>query len=84
MILSDPSEAVQSSKINGLLQKHFKPLEIKPYGGSILHLLFRDIAHNFLGKDEETRETLEKLFQMEDAYMEKTGQSDFTFGVFSK
>src|SRR5207247_3708726 len=47
MAAADPSEAVRSSEILPLLAEYFRILEIKGYGGAILHELLYDIAGNF-------------------------------------
>lgn len=65
--ISDPSEAVRSAEIIPLLQRFFEVVEVRPLGGSLLHLLLDDIAGNFdpsLGADAAL---LEMLFAVEDA-----------------
>ena len=85
MILSDPSEAVESSKIIPALKKYFEIIEFKGYGGAILHLLFADIAQNFLSDDDQTREILRFCFHTEDRAIQ-TGevQNDFVVMVCKK
>ncbi len=65
----DPSEAVRSSDIVGLLDKNFKILEFKGYGGSILHELLYDIAGNFKQDDPAALDHLQRLFAVEDALL---------------
>lgn len=83
MMLGDPSEAVESARIVPLLERHFEIVERRDYGGTILHMLFDDIAHNFLDDDgreksEEARRLLELCFQIEDTLLELGDiQSDF-------
>ncbi len=87
MIMGDPSEAVESARIVPLLERHFEIVERKDYGGTIIHPLFNDIAHNFLDddgheKDEEARRLLELCFQVEDTLLELGDiQSDFALLV---
>ncbi|MBU0703697.1 MAG: class I SAM-dependent methyltransferase [Chloroflexi bacterium] len=87
MMLGDPSEAVESARIVPLLEHHFEIVERKDYGGTIIHPLFNDIAHNFLGddgqeKDEEACRLLELCFQIEDTLLELGDiQSDFALLV---
>jgi 2-polyprenyl-3-methyl-5-hydroxy-6-metoxy-1,4-benzoquinol methylase len=84
MILSDPSEAVESEAILPGLNRYFNPIEIKQLGGNLLHPLFKDIAHNFINSDEdESKQILNLIFETEDSYL-KENQSDFVFGVFRK
>ena len=82
MMLLDPSEAVEASSILPLLERHFEIIERRDYGGTILHMLFDDIAANFLGDgqetDDETQRLLDLCFQIEDTLLEQGDlQSDF-------
>lgn len=82
MMLSEPSEAAESAKILPCLQQVFEVIELKELGGTILHLLFRGIAHNFLQDDPETRDWLQICFKLEDVVMRtKQVPSDFIFAV---
>jgi len=83
MQIIDPSEAIDSASIVPALHEHFKVVEEKKIGWDILHILLKDIAHNFLEKDEETREVLDYLFSEEDKFIEKTGTSNAIFGIYS-
>lgn len=83
MILADPSECVDSASILPAVHRHFKILEEKPYGGNILMLALKDIAHHFLQPDEEAQGVLHKLFRAEDQYLEQH-KSDFIFGVYQR
>ncbi len=85
MYLSDPSEAAESSAIPGMLQHAFDVLETRRYGGTILHLLFKDIAQNFVEKDQETEMLLALCCQVEDLLLHhKEIQSDFMYSVCRK
>jgi len=66
MIVADPSEAVRSSEIVPLLEDYFSILEIKGYGGAILHELLYDIAGNFCEENTGSLDHLRKLFEVED------------------
>jgi SAM-dependent methyltransferase len=75
MLLGDPSEAVESARIVPLLERHFEIVERQDYGGTILHMLFDDIAANFLGedgqeKDETAYKLIELCFAVEDTLLE--------------
>ena len=70
MWLSDPSEAIESSNIIPLLQKHFEVSEIKGYGGTVLHLLFAGIAHHFVNPDARGQQLLEFCFAAEDLLLD--------------
>lgn len=82
MLITDPSEAVESDKILPEIHKRFKTLEEKAIGGDILMPVLKDIAHNFLNNKPKTKEILENLFNFEDRFIEEHG-SDFVFGVYA-
>ncbi len=81
MILSDPSEAVNSEAILPGLEKYFSPVEVHPYGGNILQLLLKDIERNFVDLTDEEKTELDKIFDAEDEFINK-GKSDFLFGIY--
>jgi ubiquinone/menaquinone biosynthesis C-methylase UbiE len=84
MLIVDPSEAVDSESILPAIHKHFKTIEEKNMGWDITHLLFKDIAHNFLDEDEATLALIDSIFEHEDQYLSETGRSDAVFGVYRK
>jgi ubiquinone/menaquinone biosynthesis C-methylase UbiE len=85
MYLGDPSEAVESDRIVPLLHTLFEVVEFKGYGGSILHLLFNGIAHNFLNDDSETSHYLKMIFDVEDLLLQSQDiQHDFVVAVCRK
>jgi ubiquinone/menaquinone biosynthesis C-methylase UbiE len=85
MIMRDPSESIESSKIRPLLAKIFDVVELKEYGGTILHLLFNGIAQNFLSPDPETKHWLRICFETEDALIASGElQSDFIVAICRK
>lgn len=74
----DPSEAVESAAILPLLDELFDVLEVRAYGGTILHMLFHAIAHNFVAQDEVTRTFLRLCIDAEDALLASGDlQTDF-------
>ena len=80
--MSDPSESVESSRIMPLLQDYFEIVDLRPYGGTVLHLLFSDIAANFRDDSEKTDKLLSLCFQIEDTLLEIGElESDFVFVV---
>jgi ubiquinone/menaquinone biosynthesis C-methylase UbiE len=84
MLITDPSEAVDSESIIPSVYKHFKVLEEKKLGWDIIHLLLKDIAHHYINGNPETGKLLKYIFEKEDEYMAMTGRSDGFFGVFQK
>jgi ubiquinone/menaquinone biosynthesis C-methylase UbiE len=71
MIAMDPTEAVRSAEIERLLYEMFRVVEDRPWGGTILNLLFEDIAGNF-APDNPLHDTIVRLVvQHENALIEK-------------
>jgi SAM-dependent methyltransferase len=82
VLLYDPTEAVESSRILPLLHRTFDVLETKGYGGTVLQLLFSDIAGNFLSDDPETKHLLAMCFAREDELIRRGSLgSDFAVGI---
>lgn len=85
MYLNDPSEAAESSLILPVLNKMFDVVELREYGGMILPLLFKNIAHNFIARDEATLRILKLLFAIEDELMRcKEIQSHYIYAICRK
>jgi O-antigen biosynthesis protein len=80
IIESDPSEAIRSSEIVPLLSRYFDVLEIKGYGGSIIHELLYDIAGNFVDENPGALDRLRLLFRLEDELIE-SGKLSHDFAV---
>lgn len=84
MLFVDPSEAIDSESILPSIHKYFKIIEEKKIGWDITHLLFKDIAHNFLNNETKTQELLSYIFEKEEEYLSITGRSDAVFGIYQK
>lgn len=83
MILSDPSECVDSENILPEIYKYFDVIIEKPYGGNILMSALKDLAHHFINIDNHKLRNLNQLFNFEDRYL-KENKSDFLFGIYKK
>ena len=83
MIFADPSESIESEKIKSELEKNFKMIEEKPFGGNILMYALKDISHHFVELDLEKNKILQKIFDFEDDYLLKNS-SDFLFAIYQK
>jgi SAM-dependent methyltransferase len=82
MMLYDSTEAAESSRILPLVEQMMRVAEIRGYGGNVLQLLFKDIAHNFMGDDDETKGLLRMCFEAEDRMLAATGvRDDFAAGI---
>ena len=55
------------------LRREFEVVEERPYGGTVLHIAFSGIAHNFRDQEPETLELLERCFAAEDAVLSDVG-----------
>ena len=73
MVLDDPSEAVDAAALLPGLRRHFEVVEERPYGGTVLHIAFSGIAHNFRDQEPETLALLERCFAAEDAALPDVG-----------
>lgn len=80
MVISDPSEAVESATILPLLNQQFKPVEQKNYGGNLITFILKDIAHHF--NKPEAQPVLQTLFALEDEWLAQQQQSDFVFAIY--
>lgn len=81
-LLTDPSESIESDQILPLIHTHFTCLYERGFGGNILHLLFKDIAHHFCDGSGQTEALLHALFEAEDRFLEHF-PSDFHFGIYT-
>jgi 2-polyprenyl-3-methyl-5-hydroxy-6-metoxy-1,4-benzoquinol methylase len=84
MIVSDPSEAVESESIIPVIHSRFEVLEEKNIGGDLLMMVLKDIAHHFISEDAKAKSVLERLFEEEDKYLNGSANPDFIFGVYRK
>ncbi len=83
MILSDPSEAICSENIIPMLKKYYYPLKEVALGGNILHLLLKDIAHNFMNDALETKRLINQLMNLEDEFLSRNNvTTDHLFGIY--
>ena len=84
MLLNDPSEAPDSINLVQALRDNFEIVEETQLGWTILHILLKDIAHNFLSEDALTKNLLHQLIADEDAYVKRSQENDALFGVYRK
>jgi SAM-dependent methyltransferase len=81
MIDGDPSEAVRSADIVPMVRAYFDVVELRNYGGTILHPLLVDIVHNFRPEYvDEDAQILQWLFSEEDRLI-KNGSIRSNFAV---
>jgi ubiquinone/menaquinone biosynthesis C-methylase UbiE len=81
----DPSEAVRSDEIVGLLESRFEVLVRRDYGGTILHLALEYIVHNFDRSDERDVAAIRLMGLLEDLLVRHgVIESDFTLMALRK
>jgi SAM-dependent methyltransferase len=76
----DPSEAVRSAEIVPLLAEHFRILECRPYGGTLLTFLHENIIGNFDDDQAEDRAWLDMLAHVE-MLLEESGRIDSSYAM---
>lgn len=77
---NDPSESVRSAEIVSTLKLYFNVVEMRPYGGALLHHLLSGIAGNFEPNNESDVVLLNVLTVLEMA-LEETGKIGSDFAV---
>ncbi|WP_019919216.1 class I SAM-dependent methyltransferase [Methyloversatilis discipulorum] len=53
VVAVDPTEAVRSSEVLPLLDRHFDVVEHRPYGGTLMRVVLAGIAQNFMNAEAE-------------------------------
>lgn len=82
MIALDPSESVRSAEILPLLERDFEVLELKPYGGALLHILLSHVLPLMDLEDENHRSILRLLMLYEGSLVDHgVLPSDFAYAV---
>lgn len=81
MVITDPSECVDSKSILPAIHEKFDVIEEKPYGNNIIQSVFKDIAHHFIDLNPEKKAVLENVFRLEDELL-LNHPSDFVFGIY--
>lgn len=76
VVAVDPSEAVRSSEVFPLLADYFVDVQLRPYGGGILHLLLAHTAQNFM--DEAAAPYLRSVMAAEEE-LYRSGQLEHDF-----
>ena len=81
----DPSEAIRSDEIVGLLEARFEVLVRRDYGGTVLHLALEHIVHNFDPGDERDVAAIRLMGLLEDLLI-RNGvlESDFSLMALRK
>jgi SAM-dependent methyltransferase len=64
---ASPFEAIRSADIVPLFERHFQVLAAQSLGGTIQHLLYHGIIHNFGPDDPQARQYVRAIIDVEDA-----------------
>ena len=76
---ASPFESIRSGEITELFRQHFYVVECRKLGGTLQHLLFNGIAHNFGADDVEAVDYIEEMIRIEDTLINaETLPSDFS------
>jgi SAM-dependent methyltransferase len=70
VIAADPSEAIRSEEIVGVIQGDFDIIEKNDWGGNLLQFLLSGIVGNFSTEDELSQAVLRMLINIEDVLLE--------------
>lgn len=75
-------ESIRSAEIVPLLQERFHAVVLKRLGGTLQHLLYNGIVHNFNLQDVEARGWVEGIGRIEDALVDSGSlPSDFVLAI---
>jgi SAM-dependent methyltransferase len=78
VVAASPFESIRSAEIVPLFQRYFHVLELRPLGGTIQHLLYNGIVHNFTLTRSDATAYVQAILDIEDAMIEsKMLPSDF-------
>ncbi|MEM7582946.1 MAG: class I SAM-dependent methyltransferase [Acidobacteriota bacterium] len=78
----DPSESVRSAEVIPVLEQSFEVVDLKPYGGTLLHILLSHVMAGFDLEDEKDLSILRLMFLYERTLVEhQVIPSDFAFLV---
>ncbi len=70
VVAVSPFESIRSAEIFALFKSYFEVVAVKRLGGTIQHLLYNGIAHNFSLNDEEAIHCLRGIWEVEDALID--------------
>jgi ubiquinone/menaquinone biosynthesis C-methylase UbiE len=64
-----PFESIRSGEIVALFKRYFHVVRVRQLGGTLQHLLYNGILHNFLRDKEQSEHYVKAIYEMEDALM---------------
>jgi SAM-dependent methyltransferase len=82
VVAVSPFESIRSGEIVPLFERYFQVVEMKRLGGTLQHLLYNGIVHNFSVDDPEACEHIGRIVGIEDALIDAGAlPSDFALLV---
>jgi SAM-dependent methyltransferase len=70
VVAASPFESIRSAEIVPLFERHFRVLHRRNLGGTIQHLLYNGIIHNFPSGKPEAEAILRGIYEAEDALID--------------
>ena len=69
VVAASPFESIRSAEIEPLFRKHFEIVEVRLLGGTLQHLLYNGIVHNFTSP--RAAEYVRAIYEAEDALIDR-------------
>jgi SAM-dependent methyltransferase len=70
VVAASPFESIRSAEIVPLFRRFFHILELRPLGGTLQHLLYNGIAHNFTLDRRDATDLVRGIIDIEDAMID--------------
>jgi SAM-dependent methyltransferase len=70
VVAASPFESIRSSEIVPLFQRFFRVIELRPLGGTLQHLLYNGIVHNFTLDRRDATGYVQAIIDTEDALID--------------
>jgi SAM-dependent methyltransferase len=70
VVAASPFESIRSADILPLFLRHFAVTETRALGGTLQHLLYNGIVHNFAPADPEAASAISAVYSVEDALID--------------
>ena len=70
VVAVSPFESIRSAEIAPLFAQYFQTIAIRRLGGTLQHLLYNGIIHNFADEDDEACRALQAIWTVEDALID--------------
>jgi SAM-dependent methyltransferase len=78
VVAASPFESIRSAEIVPLFHRYFRVIELRPLGGTLQHLLYNGIVHNFTLDRRDAIAHVQAIIDIEDALIDaKLLPSDF-------